>query len=163
MSYSPLDVYRHFGEMYCLHLHVLSANQARNQQKQILSLVTLSTFPWFFLPGLFFYSEDVGDLFFRNVWLSLNYTLLKRIQASAVRTSGPTEHQILPQTFFVKSVLQFWIILKYLHSNKWRTDSFFWMFVLISHALWTGFPPSPALVTDFAARSMHFFIFFISA
>jgi hypothetical protein len=59
---SPVEVYQHFGTMYCLHLQSWRVSQASNQhQNKILTVLASS------LHSLCFDHEDGGCIFLRNV------------------------------------------------------------------------------------------------
>jgi hypothetical protein len=65
---------RPFGGRYRFNLQGLRISRARNQRENF----SCHVFSRCFLLGLFFDSEDRGDIFLRNVgWLSTAYTTLK--------------------------------------------------------------------------------------
>jgi hypothetical protein len=69
---SPLKVHKRFGGTYRLHLQGWI-----NQDASVKTALLATCFHAGSLLGLFFYPEDGGDMFLRNVgWLSTDYTAL---------------------------------------------------------------------------------------
>jgi hypothetical protein len=69
MLCSPLNVIRHFRQIYRLHLQGWRINQVRNQ-----CVAGAHLFSWWFLAWLIFDCEDGGDIFLQYVsWLSWEY------------------------------------------------------------------------------------------
>jgi hypothetical protein len=73
MKSTPVKVNQGFGGKYHLHLQVGRISRARNQRESSPG----SAISTGILFRVLLYSEDRGDMFLRNFWLSPNHTALQ--------------------------------------------------------------------------------------